>query len=135
LQLHKTTPVNVRLSPEAHETRRRLFWAIFVLDQFISVSQGRTMSFREVEPEADLPRIDNEDPNDPEEINIVSDCVEKIKLVKINHHSLILVRKVLTRVVTCDETIPQGNELYQKLLHWKANLPSRLQLQSNMSPS
>ncbi|KAI7819988.1 fungal-specific transcription factor domain-containing protein [Gamsiella multidivaricata] len=134
LQLHKTTPVNAKLDPESHEVRRRLFWAIFVLDQFLSVSQGRTMSFREVEPEADLPRTDNEDPNDPEEIEVIENAVEYIKLVKIDHQALILVRKFLTKVVTPEETIPQGLFLHQAMLAWKANLPARLQLAPNMSP-
>ncbi|KAF9150128.1 hypothetical protein BG015_008063, partial [Linnemannia schmuckeri] len=134
LQLHKTTPVNAKLDPESHEVRRRLFWAIFVLDQFLSVSQGRTMSFREVEPEADLPRTDNENPNDPEEIEVIQNAVEYIKLVKIDHQALILVRKFLTKVVTPEETIPQGLFLHQAMLAWKANLPARLQLAPNMSP-
>ncbi|KAG0205597.1 hypothetical protein BGX28_002802 [Mortierella sp. GBA30] len=134
LQLHKTTPVNAKLDPENHEVRRRLFWAIFVLDQFMSVSQGRTMSFREVEPEADLPRIDTENPNDPEEIEVIQNAIEYIKLVKIDHQALILARKFLTKVVTPEETIPQGLFLHQAMLAWKANLPPRLQLASNMSP-
>ncbi|KAF9182488.1 hypothetical protein BGZ51_004715 [Haplosporangium sp. Z 767] len=134
LQLHKTTPVNAKLDPESHEVRRRLFWAIFVLDQFMSVSQGRTMSFREVEPEADLPRTDTEDPNDPEEIELIENAVEYIKLVKLDHQALILVRKFLTKVVTPEETIPQGLFLHQAMLAWKANLPPRLQLAPNMSP-
>ncbi|KAF9204850.1 hypothetical protein BGZ59_000826, partial [Podila verticillata] len=134
LQLHKTTPVNVKLDPESHEVRRRLFWVIFVLDQFISVSQGRTMSFREVEPEADLPRTDTEDPNDPQELENIENCVEYVKLSKINHQALILVRKFLTKVVTPEETIPQGLFLHQAMLTWKQNLPPRLQLASNMSP-
>ncbi|KAG0298594.1 hypothetical protein BGZ98_000142 [Dissophora globulifera] len=133
LQLHKTTPVNAKLDSESHEVRRRLFWAIFVLDQFLSVSQGRTTSFREVEPEADLPRTDNEDPNDIEEIEVIQNAVEYIKLVKIDHQALILVRKFLTKVVTPEETIPQGLFLHQALLAWKANLPARLQLASSMS--
>ncbi|KAG0083688.1 hypothetical protein BGZ93_001665, partial [Podila epicladia] len=133
LQLHKTTPVNVKLDPESHEVRRRLFWVIFVLDQFISVSQGRTMSFREVEPEADLPRTDTEDPNDPQELENIENCVEYVKLSKINHQALILVRKFLTKVVTPEETIPQGLFLHQAMLAWKQNLPPRLQLASNMS--
>ncbi|KAI1320205.1 hypothetical protein EDD11_001810 [Mortierella claussenii] len=134
LQLHKTTPVNAKLDPESHEVRRRLFWAVFVLDQFLSVSQGRTMSFREVEPEADLPRTDNENPNDIEEIEVIENAVEYIKLVKIDHQALILVRKFLTKVVTPEETIPQGLFLHQAMLAWKANLPTRLQLAPNMSP-
>ncbi|KAI8602567.1 fungal-specific transcription factor domain-containing protein [Dissophora ornata] len=134
LQLHKTTPVNAKLDPESHEVRRRLFWAIFVLDQFMSVSQGRTMSFREVEPDADLPRTDNEDPNDPEEIEVIQNAVEYIKLVKIDHQALILVRKFLTKAVSPEETIPQGLFLHQAMFAWKANLPPRLQLASNMSP-
>ncbi|KAG0253295.1 hypothetical protein BG011_006433 [Mortierella polycephala] len=134
LQLYKTTPVNAKLDPESHEVRRRLFWAIFVLDQFMSVSQGRTMSFREVEPEADLPRTDTEKPNDPEEIEVIENAVEYIKLVKIDHQALILVRKFLTKVVTPEETIPQGLFLHQAMLAWKANLPPRLQLATNMSP-
>ncbi|KAF9934129.1 hypothetical protein FBU30_003410 [Linnemannia zychae] len=134
LQLHKTTPVNAKLDPESHEVRRRLFWAIFVLDQFLSVSQGRTMSFREVEPEADLPCTDNENPNDLEEIEIIQNAVEYIKLVKIDHQALILARKFLTKVVTPEETIPQGLFLHQAMLAWKANLPARLQLAPNMSP-
>ncbi|KAF9360126.1 hypothetical protein BGX26_010468 [Mortierella sp. AD094] len=133
LQLHKTTPVNAKLDPESHEVRRRLFWAIFVLDQFLSVSQGRTMSFREVEPEADLPRTDNESPNDLEEIEVIENAVEYIKLVKIDHQALILVRKFLTKVVTPEETIPQGLFLHQAMLAWKANLPARLQMAPNMS--
>ncbi|KAF9170348.1 hypothetical protein BGX21_002539 [Mortierella sp. AD011] len=133
LQLHKTTPVNAKLDPESHEVRRRLFWAIFVLDQFLSVSQGRTMSFREVEPEADLPRTDNEDPNDLEEIEVIENAVEYIKLVKIDHQALILVRKFLTKVVTPEETIPQGLFLHQAMLAWKANLPARLQMAPNMT--
>ncbi|KAF9963151.1 hypothetical protein BGZ70_007607 [Mortierella alpina] len=133
LQLHKTTPVNAKLDPENHEVRRRLFWAIFVLDQFMSVSQGRTMSFREVEPEADLPRIDTENPNDPEEIEVIQNAIEYIKLVKIDHQALILARKFLTKVVTPEETIPQGLFLHQAMLEWKANLPPRLQMASNMS--
>ncbi|KAG0051234.1 hypothetical protein BGZ83_003985 [Gryganskiella cystojenkinii] len=134
LQLHKTTPVNAKLDQESHEVRRRLFWSIFVLDQFLSVSQGRAMSFREVEPEADLPRTDNEDPNDPEEIEVIENATEYIKLVKIDHQAQILVRKFLTKVVTPEETIPQGLFLQQAMLSWKANLPTRLQLASNMSP-
>ncbi|KAF9982123.1 hypothetical protein BGZ75_006491 [Mortierella antarctica] len=133
LQLHKTTPVNAKLDPENHEIRRRLFWAIFVLDQFMSVSQGRTMSFREVEPEADLPRIDTENPNDPEEIEVIQNAIEYIKLVKIDHQALILARKFLTKVVTPEETVPQGLFLHQAMLAWKANLPPRLQMASNMS--
>ncbi|KAF9201013.1 hypothetical protein BGZ49_008763 [Haplosporangium sp. Z 27] len=133
LQLHKTTPVNAKLDPESHEVRRRLFWAIFVLDQFMCVSQGRTMSFREVEPEADMPRTDNENPNDPEEIEVIENAVEYIKLVKIDHQALILVRKFLTKVVTPEETIPQGLFLHQAMLAWKANLPPRLQIAPNMS--
>ncbi|KAG0334314.1 hypothetical protein BG000_008431 [Podila horticola] len=134
LQLHKATHVNAKLDPENHEVRRRLFWAIFVLDQFLAVSQGRTMSFREVEPEADLPRTDNEDPNDIEEIETIENAVEYIKLVKIDHQALILVRKFLTKVVAPEETIPQGLFLHQAMLAWKANLPPRLQLATNMSP-
>ncbi|KAF9105049.1 hypothetical protein BGX29_000783 [Mortierella sp. GBA35] len=93
-----------------------------------------TMSFREVEPEADLPRTDNENPNDPEEIEVIQNAVEYIKLVKIDHQALILVRKFLTKVVTPEETIPQGLFLHQAMLAWKANLPARLQLAPNMSP-
>jgi len=92
------------------------------------------MSFREVEPEADLPRTDNENPNDPEEIEVIQNAVEYIKLVKIDHQALILVRKFLTKVVTPEETIPQGLFLHQAMLAWKANLPARLQLAPNMSP-
>ncbi|KAG0349250.1 hypothetical protein BG004_000030 [Podila humilis] len=134
LQLHKATHVNAKLDPENHEIRRRLFWAIFVLDQFLAVSQGRTMSFREVEPEADLPRTDNEDPNDLEEIETIENAVEYIKLVKIDHQALILVRKYLTKVAATEETIPQSLFLHQAMLAWKANLPPRLQLATNMSP-
>ncbi|KAF9177392.1 hypothetical protein BGZ50_008804, partial [Haplosporangium sp. Z 11] len=134
LQLHKTTPVNMKLDQESHEVRRRLFWAIFVLDQFISVSQGRTMSFREVEPEADLPCVDTEDPNDPQEIEIILNAVEYIKLAKINHQALILVRKFLTKVVKIEDTIPQGRMIHETMVAWRKNLPPRLQLASNMSP-
>ncbi|KAG0240153.1 fungal-specific transcription factor domain-containing protein [Mortierella sp. GBAus27b] len=134
LQLHKTTPVNAKLDPENHEIRRRLFWTIFVLDQFLAVSQGRTTSFREVEPEADLPRTDTEDPNDIEEIELIENAVEYIKLVKIDHQALILTRKFLTKVITPEETIPQGLFLHQALMEWKNNLPTRLHLSSTMSP-
>ncbi|KAF9362388.1 hypothetical protein BGX34_006258 [Mortierella sp. NVP85] len=134
LQLHKSTPVNAKLDPENHEVRRRLFWTVFVLDQFLAVSQGRTTSFREVEPEADLPRIDNEDPNDIEEIESIENAVEYIKLVKIDHQALILTRKFLTKVISPEETIPQALFLQQAMLTWKGSLPARLQLASNMSP-
>ncbi|KAG0263569.1 hypothetical protein DFQ27_001668 [Actinomortierella ambigua] len=134
LQLHKATPVNIKLDQESHEVRRRLFWAVFVLDQFISVSQGRTMNFREVEPEADMPQIDNEDPNDTEELETILNAVEYIKLSKINHQALILVRKFLTKVVTPEETIPQGMQLAQTAQQWKDNLPERLRLSSNNLP-
>ncbi|KAF9570341.1 hypothetical protein EC968_001954 [Mortierella alpina] len=133
LQLHKTTPVNVKLDQESHEVRRRLFWAIFILDQFISVSQGRTMSFREVEPEADMPCVNTEDLNDPQEIENILNMVEYIRLAKINHQALILVRKFLTKVVKIEDTIPQGRMIHNAMLAWKNNLPSRLQLASNMS--
>ncbi|KAF9582491.1 hypothetical protein BGW38_000143 [Lunasporangiospora selenospora] len=134
LQLHKTTPVNMKLDPESHEVRRRLFWSIFILDQFISVSQGRTMSFREVEPEADLPGTDTEDPSDRQEIENILNIVEYIKLAKINHQALMLVRKFLTKVVTPEETVPQGLLIHENMVIWKKNLPARLQLASNMSP-
>jgi len=126
--------VNAKLDPENHEVRRRLFWTVFVLDQFLAVSQGRTTSFREVEPEADLPRIDNEDPNDIEEIESIENAVEYIKLVKIDHQALILTRKFLTKVISPEETIPQALFLQQAMLTWKGCLPARLQLASNMSP-
>ncbi|KAF9968905.1 hypothetical protein BGZ73_009053 [Actinomortierella ambigua] len=134
LQLHKATPVNMKLDQESHEVRRRLFWAVFILDQFISVSQGRTMNFREVEPEADMPQIDNEDPNDTEELETILNAVEYIKLAKINHQALILVRKFLTKVVTPEETIPQGMQLAQTAQRWKDNLPERLKLAPNNLP-
>lgn len=126
--------MNAKLDPENHEVRRRLFWTIFVLDQFLAVSQGRTTSFREVEPEADLPTIHNEDPNDIEEIELIQNAVEYIKLVKIDHQALILTRKFLTKVITPEETIPQALFLHQAMLAWKADLPPRLQLAPNMSP-
>ncbi|KAF8926528.1 hypothetical protein BGZ58_011113, partial [Dissophora ornata] len=134
LQLHQTTPVNVKLDPESHEVRRRLFWSIFVLDQFISLSQGRTMSFKEVEPNADMPTVDIEDLNDPQEIENILNVVEYIKLAKINHQGLILVRKFLTKAVKPEGAIEQGETIHKMMVSWRKNLPPRLQLAPNMSP-
>ncbi|KAF8954151.1 hypothetical protein BGZ46_003000, partial [Entomortierella lignicola] len=134
MQLHKTTPVNMKLDPESHEVRRRLFWTIFILDQFIALSQGRTVSFREVEPEADMPSTDIEDPNDQQEIENILNMVEFIKLSKINHQGLMLVRKFLTGIVKPEETISQGQKFHEMMRNWRSNLPERLQLASNMSP-
>ncbi|KAG0369911.1 hypothetical protein BGZ54_008480, partial [Gamsiella multidivaricata] len=133
LQLHKTTPVNVKLDSESHEVRRRLFWSIFVLDQFISISQGRSMSFREVEPEADFPCIDTEDPNDSQEIENIMNVVEYIKLAKINHQALILTRKFMTKVAKPEESVAQAQQIHGMMTSWRQNLPPRLQLASNMS--
>ncbi|KAG0009153.1 hypothetical protein BGZ80_002690, partial [Entomortierella chlamydospora] len=134
MQLHKTTPVNIKLDPESHEVRRRLFWMIFVLDQFIALSQGRTVSFREVEPDADMPSTDIEDPSDHQEIENILNIVEFIKLTKINHQALMLVRKFLTGVVKPEETFPQGQKIHEMMRAWRTNLPQRLRLASNMSP-
>ncbi|KAF9922668.1 hypothetical protein FBU30_007215 [Linnemannia zychae] len=134
LQLHRTSPVSMKLDKESHEVRRRLFWAIFTLDQFISVSQGRAMSFRDVEPEADMPCINNEDPDDPQEIENILNAIEYIKLSKINHQALMLVRKFLTKAIRPEDAIPQCQAITSTMQSWKASLPIRLQLGSNMSP-
>ncbi|KAG0064894.1 hypothetical protein BGZ89_008762 [Linnemannia elongata] len=133
LQLHKTSPVSMKLDKESHEVRRRLFWSIFVLDQFISVSQGRSMSFRDVEPEADMPCINNEDPDDTQEIENILNFIEYIKLSKINHQALMLVRKSLTKAIRAEDAIPQCRVITSAMVAWKASLPIRLQLASNMS--
>ncbi|KAF9551867.1 hypothetical protein EC957_004191 [Mortierella hygrophila] len=133
LQLHKTSPVSMKLDKESHEVRRRLFWSIFVLDQFISVSQGRSMSFRDVEPEADMPCINNEDPDDTQEVENILNFIEYIKLSKINHQALMLVRKSLTKAIRAEDAIPQCRVITSAMVAWKANLPIRLQLASNMS--
>ncbi|KAF9912872.1 hypothetical protein EC991_007483 [Linnemannia zychae] len=133
LQLHKTSPVSMKLDKESHEVRRRLFWSIFILDQFISVSQGRAMSFRDVEPEADMPCINIEDPEDAQEIENILNMIEYIKLSKINHQALMLVRKSLTKAIRAEDAIPQCRTISAHMLAWKANLPIRLQLASNMS--
>ncbi|KAF9897189.1 hypothetical protein BX616_006032, partial [Lobosporangium transversale] len=134
LQLHKTSPVNVKLNPESHEVRRRLFWTVFVLDQFISISQGRSMSFNEVEPEADMPCVDNEDPNDPQEIENIHNIVEYIKLAKVNHRAIYLVRKFSAKKVKPEDALQQGRTIRDMMISWRENLPPRLRLASNMSP-
>lgn len=123
----------MKLDKESHEVRRRLFWSIFVLDQFISVSQGRSMSFRDVEPEADMPCINNEDPDDTQEIENILNFIEYIKLSKINHQALMLVRKSLTKAIRAEDAIPQCRVITSAMVAWKTSLPIRLQLASNMS--
>ncbi|KAF9996753.1 hypothetical protein BGZ65_007669 [Modicella reniformis] len=133
LQLHKTAPVNMKLDPESHEVRRRLFWSIFVLDQFISLSQGRITSFKEVEPEADMPCTEVEDPDDPKESENILNVVEYIKLAKVNHQALMLVRKFSTKTVKPEEMIEYGRNVYGAMEDWRKNLPPQLQLAPNMS--
>ena len=52
--LHKNNP---HLSPEERESRKRLFWASYILDQKIALVLGRPPVFRNSQIEVSLPEI------------------------------------------------------------------------------